>query len=139
MDADRVIKQAREGWANPDQGVLCRSCLQPVTVYGQDLNGDPVFDPVCPTCVARILMRRATQKNEINELPAIPRRHCNRCYNRPPLAGMAWCGPCAIAFQETLRGTEADALINARARHFRDRMVDSGPGCPMGLKRARIR
>lgn len=129
MDADAIIKAAKESWAFPgtEGQVACRSCLKPVTVWGQDINGDPIYDSICPDCVGKAVMRRL-KAGSVPPTVFAPREHCNRCYDAKPLAGMAWCGPCAIAYNETFRGKEDDALIDARVRGFRDRMVGLIPG-----------
>lgn len=126
MDADQAIKSAKEGWAFPSEDILCRSCLMPVAVYGWDLNGDPIFDAMCPACIAKAILLPLAETMQY--VPPRPRQDCNRGCGSPPIHGMAWCGPCAVSYQETFRGKEPDALIDARIKQFRDRMKSSGPG-----------
>lgn len=130
VDADQAIKAAKETWAFPgtEGQVACRSCLQPVTIYGWDLNGDPVYDPTCSDCVAKAIMRRIKSGRPVPITPDYPREHCNRCYDRKPMPGTAWCAPCAIASNEALRGKEPDAFIDANIKKFRSRMSEPGPG-----------
>jgi len=113
VDADERIKAAKESLAHgehPVLGILCGRCGSPVNVYGRDIDDNPIHDPDCLTCRMKTLAGR--RGRPVVETPMPRRQHCNRCYDNPPLAGMSWCGTCAMKAQDKrIAAGEDPALV----------------------------